>query len=151
MTLAAETNKLSESEEKKMLAKLALASKCPFHETLPKLLGPRYVKDILPPDLEELVLEDPERFWLPRVQQYVNWQYGAAMFWPSLQWTCFCPKCAAENPTPGKHNRFGYGFSCQDTWQGALRGWNSACDRACKRMILLHLKGSSGEVDDSHQ
>ena len=64
MTLAAELNKLSKTEEKKMLAKLALASKCPFHETLPKVLGPKYVKGILPPDLEELVLEDPERFWL---------------------------------------------------------------------------------------
>ena len=64
-----------------------------------------------------------------------------AMFFPRMNWTCFCRECANKNPTPGKHNRFGYGFSSQSSWRAALRGWENACNRACKSIIKAQLKG----------
>ena len=132
---------MPESEEKKLLAKLELADKCPYHDVLPLVFGPGYVKSILPPDLEEYVLYNIEMFWYPRVQQFLETRFPDVLLLGCNQWTCFCPKCAKKRPPSEKHNRFGHGFSSQYSWQAALNGWNSACARACKRMIINSLKG----------
>ena len=107
------------SEETKLLKKLSQAEKCPYHDNVPEIVGPE-IRDY--GASSEIVLP-------------------AAMLFPSINWTCFCPKCAMKNPTPKKHNQFGYGYCSQYSWQAALGNWNKACSRVCKKMIIDQLKG----------
>ena len=125
---------MTESEEKKLLAKLELAGKCPYHQWCsPELIGPKRM--LMPEFAEEESWED----WHLESKLYA--MFPDALLFPRTDWTCFCRECAKKNPTPGKHNKFGYGFTSQYSWRAAVRGWESACARACKRMIINSLKG----------
>lgn len=59
----------------------------------------------------------------------------------STQYTVFCPKCAKQNPTLGKHNKFGSGFTSQYNIKAAMHNWNKACIRYAKRAIIDVLNG----------
>lgn len=113
-------NTLPDFEVAKLLKKLSQAEKCPYHDILPEIVGPERRLDY---GANSVIYLD------------------AAMLFPSINWTCFCPKCAAENPTPKKANQFGDGYCSQYSWQAALGNWNKACTRMCKKMIMHHLKG----------
>lgn len=122
---------LSQKDESKLLAKIASAERCPFHETTPEVIGP----------FRKLCWENgsamsDSSLWL---------FFPDAYLFPTINWTCFCWECAEKNPTPKKHNKFGYGFCSQTSWQAAVGNWNKACLRSCKRMITDILKGSCSE------
>ena len=115
-------NTLSASEEAKLLKKLSQAEKCPYHDIVPEIVGPERRLDYGGDGCIDL---------------------GAAMLFPLINWTCFCPKCAVESPTLEKHNQFGFGYCSQHSWQAALGNWNKACSRACKKLIMQQLKGTA--------
>jgi hypothetical protein len=125
---------IASEDEVLVLEKLKTASKCPYHQWCsPELIGP---KRLLP----EFALEASD--WSDwHLEQRLYLIFKDALLFPKFNWTCFCRECAMQNPTPGKHNRFGSGFSSQHSWKAALRGWENACDRACKRMINDALRG----------
>ena len=116
---------LEPEKEAKLRNALLNAEKCPFHDVLPEIVGPsRKIMD------SHAYLKCYERD---------TWLYEAMLF-QDINWTCFCEKCAAVNPTPHKHNRFGYGFCSQYSWQAALRNWNLACMRTYIRLVKDNLK-----------
>ena len=57
--------------------------------------------------------------------------------------TVFCPKCAKKSPTPGKHNKFGYGYCSQWSLQEAKKNWNKAVRRFAKSQIKKVLAGKA--------
>ena len=136
-TLLRSKDYIASEDEALVLEKLKVASKCPYHQWCsPELIGP---KRMLMPEFAE---EESWENWQLESKLYA--MFKDAMFFPRMNWTCFCRECAKKNPTPGKHNKFGYGFTSQYSWKAALRGWENACDRACKRLIKEQLK--SGNV-----
>lgn len=120
-------SELDAKAEAQLQAKLALADKCPYHGVLPVIIGPArtFVDDYG-------MLSDT----------IFSQQFPDALLFPNINWTCFCPECAKKNPTPGKHNVFGYGLCSQSSWGASLRNWNNSCRRVCARMILKTLNGS---------
>lgn len=120
-------NTMSASEEAKLLKKLSQAEKCPYHDILPEIVGPERRLDY--GASSEIVLP-------------------AAMLFLSINWTCFCPKCAVDNPNRKKHNQFGYGYCSQHSWQAAIGNWNKACSRICRKMIISQLKGEVNGHDE---
>ena len=133
-TLLRSKDYIASEDEALVLQKLKEASKCPYHQYCsPELIGPKRM--LLPEFSGEENWED----WHLESKLYV--MFKDAMFFPRMNWTCFCRECAKKNPTPGKHNKFGSGFSSQYSWRAALRGWENACDRACKSIIKAQLKG----------
>lgn len=132
-TLLRSKDYIASEDEALVLEKLKAASKCPYHQWCPpELIGPKRL--LLPEFANEESWED----WHLESRLYVL--FPDSLLFPRTNWTCFCRECAAKNPTPGKHNKFGCGFSSQHSWKAALRGWENACDRACKRLIKEHLK-----------
>ena len=133
ITLLRSKDYIASEDEALVLEKLKAASKCPYHQWCsPELIGPKRL--LLPEFANEESWED----WHLESRLYAL--FPDSLLFPRTNWTCFCRECAAKNPTPGKHNKFGYGFSSQYSWKAALRGWENACDRACKRLIKEQLK-----------
>ena len=125
---------IASEDEALVLEKLRAASKCPYHQWCsPELIGP---KRMLKP---EFAGEESWENWHLESKLYAL--FKDAILFPSINWTCFCRECAKKNPTPGKHNKFGDGFSSQSSWRAALRGWENACNRACRSIIKARLKG----------
>lgn len=135
-TLLRSKDYIASEDEVDVLEKLKNASKCPYHQWCsPELIGPKRM--LLPEFANEESWED----WHLESKLYA--MFKDALFFPRMNWTCFCRECAAKNPTPGKHNKFGCGFTSQYSWKAALRGWENACDRACKRLIKEQLKSGN--------
>ena len=127
---------LEDKNESKLRNKLAEAELCPYHNISPEIIGPdrcfmmlniAYVKPMFTYD--DLKNEFPD-----------------TILFPDINWTCFCKMCAKKNPTPSKHNKFGYGFCSQYSWQAALKNWNSACMRFYKRIIRDNLDISTRSI-----
>ena len=57
----------------------------------------------------------------------------------------YCDKCKEKNPTPGKWNSFGYGFTSYLSKSAALNNWNKACLR---RAVRIMKEAIAGNVDD---
>jgi len=132
-TLLRSKDYIASEDEAIVVEKLKAASKCPYHQRCsPELIGPKRM--LLPEFAEEESWED----WHLESKLYA--MFPDALLFPRTNWTCFCRECAKKNPTPGKHNKFGCGFSSQHSWRAALRGWENACDRICKRLIKEQLK-----------
>jgi len=59
-------------------------------------------------------------------------------------WQCwhywYCPECEKENPTPGKYNSFGNGFSSQYSMSAARANWNNAVHRRQMRLLKNAIK-----------
>ena len=119
---------LPSSEERKLQEKLSAAEKCPFHDVLPEIIGPRRLLSNFPENFKHSF-----NIWLLE-------EFPDALLFPDINWTCFCPECAKKSPAPYKHNAFGYGFCSQYSWQAALTNWNKACIRHCKRAVLRDLR-----------
>ena len=121
------------SEIAKLKEKLSIASKCPYHSILPIIIGPD-----LPVPFNEIDT------WLTasfvEVEKYLRNNYSDAFLFPRIEYVCFCPECANKNPTQSKHNRFGYGYTSQESWNNAINNWNKACIRSYKRLIMNDLK-----------
>lgn len=133
ITLLRSKDYIASEDEALVLEKLKAASKCPYHQWCqPELIGPKRL--LLPEFANEESWED----WHLESRLYAL--FPDSLLFPRTNWTCFCRECAAKNPTQGKHNKFGCGFSSQYSWKAALRGWENACDRACKRLIKEQLK-----------
>lgn len=132
-TLLRSKDYIASEDEAIVVEKLKAANKCPYHQWCsPELIGPKRM--LLPEFAEEESWED----WHLESKLYA--MFKDALFFPRTNWTCFCRECAKKNPTPGKHNKFGCGFTSQHSWRAALRGWENACDRICKRLIKEQLK-----------
>ena len=130
--------RLSQAEESKLIQKLASAEKCPWHGIQPEIVGPKRM---------------PKTFYSCHSLSIEAWlfrEFPAAILFPTINWTCFCPKCAKKSPIADKHNKFGYGLSSQYSWQAALGNWNKACLRYCKKMILNHLKTGEVQISEEH-
>jgi len=112
---------------------LAVAEKCPYHECLPKMVG----RDIAPPEVPE---EQWDRMTMLAKDTFMDKTYPDVLLFPGQGYTCFCEECAKKTPTPGKHNKFGCGFSSQYAWRAALGNWNKACLRFVKSSIMKTLK-----------
>ena len=103
------------SEKEHLEECISKAEKCPYHGILPEVFGPSRLPEQCRHS-SELMLED-------------------AMLFPKIEWVCFCPECAKKSPTPEKHNRFGYGYTSQYSWNAAVSNWNKACMRSYKRLV----------------
>lgn len=123
---------LEPEKEAKLRDALLNAEKCPFHDVLPEIIGPQ----------RKFIDSNPESYepfsW--RIETALHELFPDALLFPTINWTCFCKKCAKKNPRPSKHNRFGYGFCSQYSWQAALRNWNLACMRIYIRLVKDNLK-----------
>lgn len=135
---------LSSKEEAKLKDRLLHAEKCPFHDTVPEMIGPhrQLVDDNFNSSYSDIIKA-------VSINAELSKEFPAAMFFPTINWTCFCRECAKKNPTPSKHNKFGYGFCSQYSWQAALKNWNSACMRSYKRIIKDNLNIVK-EMDIAH-
>ena len=129
---------LEGKDEGRLRKKLADAELCPYHDVLPEIIGPD--RCFMPLNMTH---DKPDFTYDDALQN----EFSDAYLFPSINWTCFCKKCAKENPTPGKHNKFGCGFCSQYSWQASLRNWNSACMRAYKRIVKDNLDISKGTAD----
>lgn len=133
------------SDAGKMMTKLeralSRAERCPFHECLPKMVG----IDIPPPPPGVSSRERWDEMTMIEREAFLRERYPDVFLVASIGCTCFCEECAKTNPTPGKHNKFGYGFTSQYSWSAALGNWNKACLRFVKSAIMKHLKGNGEE------
>ena len=138
-TLLRSKDYVASKDEAIVLKMLKSASKCPYHQWCsPELIGPKRM--LLP----EFAGEESWDDWHLESKLYA--MFPDALLFPRTSWTCFCRECAAKNPIPGKHNKFGYGFTSQHSWRAAVRGWENACDRACRRIIKEHLKNGNFDL-----
>ena len=124
---------MNDSEMKKLKKKLSIANKCPYHSILPMVIGPD-----LPVPFNGIDTWRQARF--VEVENYLKNKYSDAFHFPRIEYVCFCPECANKNPTPSKHNKFGYGYTSQESWNNAINNWNKACIRSYKRLIIDDLK-----------
>ena len=112
----------------------AALEECPYHHTKPWQLGNcDLYKDSDGKDLE-------------RPRNFLDAFADAMLFCHGF--TVFCPECAKKNPTPGKHNKFGYGFCSQHSLQEAKRNWNNAVRRFARRSIRDVLNGKDVSIYD---
>lgn len=134
-TLLRSKDYIAAEDEAEVLEKLKAASRCPYHKWCsPELIGPKRMLPVLAGEEGCTSWDD----WHLESKLYV--MFKDAMLFPRTNWICFCPECASKNPTPGKHNKFGYGFCSQHSWRATLRGWESACDQTRKKQIKEYLK-----------
>ena len=109
---------------------------CPIHNCQPLA----YAKDIeLPADYDISPFYRDGRMWQENKWYVMQRIFPDAMIF-DIGYTIFCPECAKKNPFPGKHNKFGYGFTSQFNLNAAKRNWNSACMRYYKHAIKDDLK-----------
>ena len=118
------------------MAKLEL---CPYHKREPWTIGPGLQ---LPSELSEVQSAiDSKHGRL--AMEIIQKMFPAAMLWLNGWFTTFCPECAKKNPTPTKHNTFGYGFTSQYTAAASKSNWNKACLRRHVRIFNDALKGKT--------
>lgn len=127
---------IASEDEQLVLEMLQRASKCPYHKWCsPELIGP---KRMLKPELEA------EASWGSlRAEALLRVVFRDAMLFPRTSWTCFCRECAMKSPVPGKHNKFGAGFTSQHSWRSAIKAWERACRATSTKLTRKWLK--SGE------
>ena len=104
---------------------------CPYHKVQPWFYGPDLTLPITlngRPPAKDMMFWVLSRFF----PDAILFEHG---------YTVFCPECAKKNPTPGKHNKFGFGFCSQYALQSAKHNWNKACLRFTKSAITNVLKG----------
>ena len=89
-TLLRSKDYIASEDEALVLQKLKEASKCPYHQYCsPELIGPKRM--LLPEFSGEENWED----WHLESKLYV--MFKDAMFFPRMNWTCFCRECAKKN------------------------------------------------------
>lgn len=112
---------------------------CPYHKREPWTIGPGLR---LPSKLSMVqnAIDSKNRRLAMEIMEEM---FPDAMLWLNGWFTTFCPECAKKNPTPTKHNRFGYGFTSQYSQSAAKNGWNKACLRQYVRIFNDALKGKT--------
>lgn len=123
--------------ENKLLKKLECAELCPYHSIKPEIVGPR--RFICAKRCEHCY-NIPDYL---DMQEFAGIWFKDAILFPDISWTCFCVKCAISNPTPEKHNKFGYGLSSQYSWNAAVNNWNKSCSRHYVHLVKDDLKVST--------
>ena len=119
-----------------MKTKEIILDNCPIHCCQPFT----YAKDIdLPDDYDISPFTRDGRMWQNDRWYVMQRIFPDAMIF-DIGYTVFCPECAKKNPFPGKHNKFGYGFTSQFSLNAAKRNWNSACMRYYKHAVKDDIK-----------
>ena len=112
---------------------------CPVHKCEPWMASP-FLQEGTSPELAALAAGCKSEDFM-HAEKAIYKMFPDVWFSFCHDWTVFCPECAKKNPFPGKHNKFGYGFSSQYSLSAAKGNWNKACKRFAKRSIKELLKG----------
>lgn len=113
---------------------------CPYHKCEPWTIGPGLR---LPSEFKD-VQDAIDANAIGYANVLMSYRLPDAMIWMSNHWyTTFCPECAKKNPTPTKHNTFGYGFTSQSSASASKSNWNKACLRRHAKIFNDALKGKT--------
>lgn len=107
---------------------------CPIHKCQPMIYFANCDLDI------ESLAPELAKAWQHNRPYVLHRIFPDAMLF-NYGYTVFCPECAKRNPFAPKHNKFGYGYCSQYSISAAKRGWNSACNRAYKRLLNDDMNG----------
>ena len=112
---------------------------CPYHKCKPWTIGPGLRLPSELSDVQNLI----DSHNIHAATDLIQKKFSAVMLWITGWFTTFCPECAKKNPTPTKHNTFGYGFTSQSSASASKSNWNKACLRRHVRIFNDALKGKT--------
>lgn len=130
-------------KDKKKKKKEIVLDNCPIHHCQPICYGQdvhKWQKFVdLPEDFDTSPFKRTDRIWVHDKWHVLSKLFPDAMIF-DCNYTVFCSECAKKNPFPGKHNKFGYGFTSQYYLRAAQKNWNGACMRYYVSSVKNDLK-----------